>query len=75
MQRMTKRSKRRKLAEQNGFSKNDTKKILCADSSFAVKEAYNSEQTLCSLKRAKSAQSLLLQVLLLTTVKQLTQST
>lgn len=42
---MTNRSKRRKLAEHNGFNKSDSKKILCADSSFAVKEAYNAIRT------------------------------
>ncbi|MBE6740864.1 MAG: CpsD/CapB family tyrosine-protein kinase [Ruminococcaceae bacterium] len=44
MQRMSLRSKR-KLAENNAFSKSDPKKILCKDSSFNVKEAYNSIRT------------------------------
>ena len=39
------KSKRRKLEESNNFSKSDPKKILCADSSFNVKEAYNSIRT------------------------------
>ncbi|MBR2100529.1 MAG: CpsD/CapB family tyrosine-protein kinase [Eubacterium sp.] len=39
------KSKRRKLEESNSFSKSDPKKILCADSSFNVKEAYNSIRT------------------------------
>lgn len=42
---MTNRSKRRNLAEHNGFNKSDSKKILCSDSSFAVKEAYNAIRT------------------------------
>ncbi|MFR5876221.1 MAG: CpsD/CapB family tyrosine-protein kinase [Eubacterium sp.] len=42
---MTNRNKRKKLAENNGFNKSDSKKILCADSSFAVKEAYNAIRT------------------------------
>jgi len=41
---MSLRSKR-KLAENNAFSKSDPKKILCKDSSFNVKEAYNSIRT------------------------------
>lgn len=39
------RKERKKLAENNGFSKSDQKKILCTDSSFAVKEAYNAIRT------------------------------
>lgn len=39
------RSERRKLAENNGFSKSDPKKILCQNSPFAVKEAYNAIRT------------------------------
>lgn len=39
------RNERRKLAENNGFSKSDTKKILCQNSPFAVKEAYNAIRT------------------------------
>ena len=42
---MSSRNKKRRLAENNGFSKSDPKKILCADSSFSVKEAYNSIRT------------------------------
>lgn len=42
---MTKREKRRRLAENNGFNKSDPKKILCNGSSFAVKEAYNAIRT------------------------------
>ena len=41
---MSLRSKR-KFAESNAFSKSDPKKILCKDSSFNVKEAYNSIRT------------------------------
>lgn len=39
------RKERKKLAENNGFSKTDQKKILCTDSAFAVKEAYNAIRT------------------------------
>jgi capsular exopolysaccharide synthesis family protein len=39
------KSKRRMLEGSNSFSKSDPKKILCADSSFNVKEAYNSIRT------------------------------
>lgn len=39
------RNERRKLAESNGFSKSDPKKILCQNSPFAVKEAYNAIRT------------------------------
>lgn len=39
------RKERKRLAENNGFSKSDQKKILCTDSSFAVKEAYNAIRT------------------------------
>lgn len=39
------RKERKKLAENNGFSKSDQKKILCTDFSFAVKEAYNAIRT------------------------------
>ena len=39
------RNERRKLAENNGFSKSDPKKILCQNSPFAVKEAYNAIRT------------------------------
>lgn len=39
------KSKKRKLAESNSFSKSDPKKILCSASSFNVKEAYNSIRT------------------------------
>lgn len=42
---MSKRSKRRKLAENNGFNKADPTKILGNDTSFQVKEAYNSIRT------------------------------
>ncbi len=42
---MSKRSKRRKLAENNGFNKADPAKILGNDTSFQVKEAYNSIRT------------------------------
>ncbi|HCK44161.1 MAG TPA: capsular biosynthesis protein [Ruminococcaceae bacterium] len=47
MQRMInkRRNERRKLAENNGFSKSDPKKILCQNSPFAVKEAYNAIRT------------------------------
>lgn len=38
-------NERRKLAENNGFSKSDPKKILCQNSPFAVKEAYNAIRT------------------------------
>ena len=41
----TRRNERRKLAENNGFSKSDPKKILCQNSPFAVKEAYNAIRT------------------------------
>lgn len=39
------RNERRKLAENNGFSKSDPKKILCQNSPFEVKEAYNAIRT------------------------------
>lgn len=39
------RNERRKLAENNGFSKSAPKKILCQNSPFAVKEAYNAIRT------------------------------
>lgn len=39
------KKERKKLAENNGFNKSDQKKILCTDSSFAVKEAYNAIRT------------------------------
>lgn len=39
------RKERKKLAENNGFNKTDQKKILCTDSAFAVKEAYNAIRT------------------------------
>lgn len=39
------KKERKKLAENNGFNKADQKKILCTDSSFAVKEAYNAIRT------------------------------
>lgn len=39
------RKERKRLAENNGFSKSGQKKILCTDSSFAVKEAYNAIRT------------------------------
>ncbi len=42
---MTKREKRRQLARSNGFKQNDAKKILCQESSFSVKEAYNAIRT------------------------------
>ncbi len=42
---MTRNQKRKKLARSSGFNTNDTKKILCPESSFAVKEAYNSIRT------------------------------
>jgi len=42
---MTRKQRRRKLARSSGFNKNDMKKILCPESSFAVKEAYNSIRT------------------------------
>lgn len=42
---MTKKEKRRQLARSAGYTKNDAKKILCQDSSFTVKEAYNSIRT------------------------------
>lgn len=39
-------SKKKKRSQENrGFSKSDPRKILCADSSFNVKEAYNSIRT------------------------------
>ena len=38
-------SKKKKQSESKGFSRTDPKKILCADSSFSVKEAYNSIRT------------------------------
>lgn len=39
------RNKRRQSQENNIYSKNDQKKILCSESSFAVKEAYNAIRT------------------------------
>ena len=42
---MTKRSRRRRAMENNGFNPSDIKKILCSDSPFAAKEAYNSVRT------------------------------
>lgn len=42
---MSKRTKRRSLAENNGFTKADPGKILRNESPFAVKEAYNSIRT------------------------------
>lgn len=39
------KKERKKLAENNGFNKEDQKKILCTDSAFAVKEAYNAIRT------------------------------
>ena len=39
------RNERRRLAENNGFNKSDPKKILCQNSPFAVKEAYNAIRT------------------------------
>ena len=42
---MTKGEKRRQLARNNGFNQNDSKKILCQESSFSVKEAYNAIRT------------------------------
>jgi len=42
---MSKRNKRRKLSDNNGFNKADPGKILCSETSFAVKEAYNSIRT------------------------------
>lgn len=41
----SKARERRRLAENNGFNKTDPKKILCQESSFAVKEAYNAIRT------------------------------
>lgn len=40
-----KNKKERKDLERKTFSQNDPKKILCAESSFAVKEAYNAIRT------------------------------
>lgn len=40
-----KRNKKNKNAHNNSFSKEDQKKMLCADSPFVVKEAYNSIRT------------------------------
>lgn len=37
--------KNKKSQKNNGFSKDDQKKMLCADSPFVVKEAYNSIRT------------------------------
>ena len=42
---MVLKSKKRRIADKNSFSKSDPKKILCAGSSFNVKEAYNSIRT------------------------------
>lgn len=42
---MTKKKLLRKQMTSNNFNKTDPNKILCADSSFAVKEAYNSIRT------------------------------
>lgn len=42
---MTRKNKRKRLAERSGFNKSDPKKILCSESSFNVKEAYNSIRT------------------------------
>ena len=42
---MSLKRKSSKPGESRGFSKSDPKKILCADSSFNVKEAYNSIRT------------------------------
>ncbi len=42
---LSKRRERRKLAENNTFDRSDPKKILCQDSSFIVKEAYNAIRT------------------------------
>ena len=42
---MTKRNKRKKLAENNSFNKADPSKILGNETSFQVKEAYNSIRT------------------------------
>ena len=42
---MTRSEKRHQLARSNGFSKNDISKMLSADSSFSVKEAYNAIRT------------------------------
>ncbi len=42
---MINRRKRKKLAENRGFRTEDTKKILSAESSFSVKEAYNAIRT------------------------------
>ena len=38
-------NKKKKQTETKGFSRTDPQKILCADSSFSVKEAYNSIRT------------------------------
>ncbi len=40
-----KRQQKRKLSEGNVFSENDSAKILCQESSFSVKEAYNAIRT------------------------------
>lgn len=42
---MSLKSKRRRIEESNSFNKSDPKKILCSNSSFSVKEAYNSIRT------------------------------
>ena len=42
---MSLKTKKKRANESRGFSKSDPKKILCADSSFNVKEAYNSIRT------------------------------
>jgi capsular exopolysaccharide synthesis family protein len=42
---MTRKERRRKLARNNTFNQNDATKMLSADSSFAVKEAYNAIRT------------------------------
>lgn len=41
----SRRNEKKRLAERNSFNQQDQKKILCQDSSFAVKEAYNSIRT------------------------------
>lgn len=41
----SRRNEKKNLAENNRFSQADQKKILCSDSSFAVKEAYNAIRT------------------------------
>ena len=42
---MTRRNRREKSQKSKGFNNNDAKKILCQQSSFAVKEAYNAIRT------------------------------